>query len=1338
MFQKRRNPFKAISTSSLACLAILTALAAPAGAQVVIHEILQNPSAVGDSAGEWLELFNPTASAIDIEGWTLQDNDIDSHVIANGGPLLIPAGGFLVLGNNADGATNGGVAVDYEFSGMFLANGADELVLLDGALVEIDRVEWDGGAAFPDPNGASMALAAPALDNNVGANWCTAQTIFGAGDRGTPGAANDCPPPEVVIHEILQNPSAVSDSAGEWLELFNPGASPVDIEGWTIQDNDFDSHVISSGGPLLVPAGGFLVLGNNADSVTNGGVTVDYEFSGVFLGNSADELVLSDGALVEVDRVEWDGGTAFPDPTGASMALADPALDNNDGANWCEAQTPFGDGDLGTPGAANDCPIAEVPPIVIHELIQNPSAVGDSAGEWLELFNPTASAVDIEGWTLRDNDFDSHVISSGGPLLIPAGGFLVLGNNADSATNGGVAVDYEFSGIFLSNSADELVLLDTAAAEVDRVEWDNGATFPDPNGASMALADPTLDNNVGANWCTASTPFGDGDLGTPGAANDCPVAQLVINEVDYDQPSSDTAEFIELTNVGGAPADLSAFTLELVNGNGGSVYRTLALPAASLAPGDTFVVCGNAFLVANCDLDVTPDSNLVQNGSPDAIRLLRGATVVDALSYEGDVAGAVEGSGAGLEDDSSGGVGGVNQYKGLSRFPDGTDTDQNNLDFTFSCITPGQPNSDRTTGCSPLGPIVEIFEIQGAGLASPFDGQVVRTTDNVVTAVGTNGFFLQTPPERSDGDPATSDGVFVFTGGAPTVAAGDRVDVAGSVVEFFDLTEITGNPTVSVLSSGNPLPAAVSFSAALPAPAPSPQSAQLEPFEGMLVIFDGLASGPSDGFGDVGVVTQASRSFREPGIEFPGQPGLPVWDGNPEVFEIDPDGLGGPGVDVFATQAVAAEGPLTFRFGDYQVLPKALVLGPQPDVLRAVRARQPGELTVASQNMLRLFAGDPAGVLEVFSEHIRVNLGAPDILAMQEVENLAVLTALAARIQADDPALAYSAHLIEGNDVGGIDVGYLTRDDTVQVLSVDPFGEDLLLSVDSSLLHDRPPLVLEALYVGDGASFPITLVDVHNRSLGGIEDPDDGARVKTKRLEQAESIAGLVQDLQTADPDIHLVVLGDFNAFQFTDGFVDVVGVISGDLDPAGAELPGADLVEPNLTNQVSSLPAAERYSFVFGGNAQALDHILTSSSLTDLVRGVEFARGNADSPAGLHDVLTTTLRASDHDGLVLYLFADSDGDGVADGDDACPGTVIPESVPTNGLGTNRYALVDGDNVFDTASPPGGGPGDVFTTQDTAGCSCEQIIAAEGLGNGHVKHGCSVGVMRNWADSVSP
>jgi hypothetical protein len=161
--------------------------------------------------------------------------------------------------------------------------------------------------------------------------------------------------------------------------------------------------------------------------------------------------------------------------------------------------------------------------LVINEIMQNPSVVSDSNGEWFEIYNPTDTDIDINGYTIADNDFDSHVIDNGGPLIVPAFGYVVLGVTTDTAVNGGTPVDYGYgSGWFLSNSADEVILFDPSGVEVDRVEYDGGPTFPDPTGASISLIDPSLDNNVGENWCTATTAYGDGDLGTPGAVNDCP------------------------------------------------------------------------------------------------------------------------------------------------------------------------------------------------------------------------------------------------------------------------------------------------------------------------------------------------------------------------------------------------------------------------------------------------------------------------------------------------------------------------------------------------------------------------------------------------------------------------------------------------------------------------------------------------------------------------------------------------------------------------------------------------------------------------------------------------
>jgi hypothetical protein len=92
----------------------------------------------------------------------------------------------------------------------------------------------------------------------------------------------------------------------------------------------------------------------------------------------------------------------------------------------------------------------------------------------------------------------------------------------------------------------------------------------------------------------------------------------------------------------------------------------------------------------------------------------------------------------------------------------------------------------------------------------------------------------------------------------------------------------------------------------------------------------------------------------------------------------------------------------------------------------------------------------------------------------------------------------------------------------------------------------------------------------------------------------------------------------------------------------------------------------------------------------------------------------------------------------VSDEVDIYPGTVIPESMPTKRLGTNRYALIDDDTVFDATAPKGQGPQQSFTLDDTAGCSCEQIIVELGLSTGHTKFGCNISAMEEWIALVNP
>lgn len=187
-------------------------------------------------------------------------------------------------------------------------------------------------------------------------------------------------------------------------------------------------------------------------------------------------------------------------------------------------------------------------------------------------------------------------------------------------------------------------------------------------------------------------------------------AQVVVNEIDYDQPGIDGAEFIELRNNGGGPVDLSSLSIELVNGNGGgaTIYQTIPLPGVVLAAGGYFVVCANPSTVVPCDLDVSPDTNLIQNGIPDAVALTdnqQPLPLVDVISY-GGITGAPYSEGNGAPQDTSA------PNVGISRFPDGIDTNDNGSDVSPRCATRGLANTSATTNCPPVPVEIQSFVVE--------------------------------------------------------------------------------------------------------------------------------------------------------------------------------------------------------------------------------------------------------------------------------------------------------------------------------------------------------------------------------------------------------------------------------------------------------------------------------------------------------------------------------------------------------------------------------------------------------------------------------------------------
>jgi len=1102
---------------------------------------------------------------------------------------------------------------------------------------------------------------------------------------------------------------------------------------------------------LLLVEGFSGSAGTDLDTDNDGTFDVALPWTALVDGVATSDGGASDFVYSTVDLAPNFDGNSFQ-PGGASRlpdgtdtdTVADWTRNDFDGAGLpaLDPGSPEPGEALNTPGAPNLPAGGSLPP-VINELVANHT--GSDTNEYIEVFGSADTdysaftVVEIEGDSTASGTVDgvfpvgttnanghwssgflNNQLENGSLTLLLVDGWSgAAGTDLDTDDDGvldatpwtdlidsvsisdGGASDQAYSTTVLAPNFDGSPFTPGGASRIpDGVDTDTAAdwTRNDFDGAGIPALDP-------------GSPDPGEALNTPDAPNEAvplPAPELVINEVDYDQPGTDAAEFIEIKNVGGSTASLDGLAVELVNGSNDSVYNSFNLPNFSLPSGGYFVICANAANTPNCDLDVTPDTNLVQNGSPDSIGLVQGAQVIDAISYEGSVAAPyVEGTGTSASDDNS------TDFIGLARIPDGADSDNNDADFSLRCITPGADNTTDSTNCpDPNGPpapvTAEIFEIQGNGFDSPLLGAVATTNENIVTAVGSDLFVMQTPDARADADADTSNGIVVFTGGAPGVAVGDLVDVTGEVVEFFGLTEISNSPTVNVTSSGNPLPAAVALDTAVPSPNAPQDPLEFERIEGMRVtLASGRVCSGNQGFGsdpiaEVHIRAGTERCLREPGIEFPGQPGLPVWDGNPEVFELDPDALGLANITIPGGSSFSAEGVIGFEFGDYELWPTSLSTTdaalPVP-----VRARAPGEFTIGSLNLLRLFndiddPADPAGrddfvvstadyqiALTKRARYIIEVLEAPDVLGVQEVESLVVMEDLADAIRAIDPAIDYSAFLVEGNDVGTIDVGFLTRAG-ISVDAVTQLGAAETLTFDGSLLHDRPPLLLEGAYTANGVPFGFAVMVNHMRSLSGIDDSGSGPRVRQKRLEQAQSIAQKVQDFQTGNPTVPLTLVGDYNAFEFTDGYVDVIGQIIGNLDPAGALLSGPDLVNPDLVNEVLTLPAEQRYSFNFRGNAQTLDHALTSAAAQIWVREFAFGRGNADAAEVFREDDTTVLGSSDHDGYALFMMSDADGDGVPDDADNCPVTANADQ-----------ADADGDGIGDACDSCNADLGPVFT-----------------------------------------
>jgi len=601
-----------------------------------------------------------------------------------------------------------------------------------------------------------------------------------------------------------------------------------------------------------------------------------------------------------------------------------------------------------------------------------------------------------------------------------------------------------------------------------------------------------------------------------------------------------------------------------------------------------------------------------------------------------------------------------------------------------------------------------ISDVQGEKNVSQYENQTARLT-GIVTARTRSGFFIQTPDDKTDNNPKTSEGVFVFTKTEPSAEAtiGNLVSVTGFIDEFrpkteplsLPITELSmkkGTDIIQVVSKNNPLPKPIILTTA---DFSSGVIDALEKYEGMRVSVETMTVvAPTNGRIDgknatsesngvfYGVLKGMPRPFREPGIEIyeyvllndkdkeklkKDFPKIPLFDNNPERLRVESTAqLGGQAIDTTAFAEIKnLTGILHYAYRAYTIYVDA---DNKPTVSGSVKAMplpdmNDRQFSVAGMNLENFFddEDDPAikediVTTEAFTKRmkkismaIRDYMKIPDVIGIIETENLAALKRLAQKINDDaaasgKPNPKYEAYLIDGNDGRGIDSGFLVKSSRVKVVEVKQLGKDDKFKNpkgDEDTLNDRPPLMLRALIddAKTGKPFEFTVVVNHLKSFLGVDDPKDGgARVRLKRKLQAEFLAKFVQERQTANADERIILLGDFNAYQFNDGIGDSIGTIKGTPVPKEAVMNASeDLVNPDLTNLVDLIKADQRYSYSFDGNAQVLDHILVNAAMKKHINGFGYARLNADFPEIYRNDDTRAERFSDHDAAVAYFTFD-------------------------------------------------------------------------------------------------
>lgn len=462
-------------------------VAAVVPVELVISELMVNPYNTDPQPGEWIELYNGSSKTLDLTGWVLKTTKGGQVTL----PMLTMAPGTrLTLGGSTDTTFNGGGQIDWAWSANFTLDDTDDTVSVLHGTAVVDSVHY--GAQTPTPV-AGYALQLDPLHVEVKLNdsakyWCQATAKINASDPtssdfGTP----DLPNTTCVPVGYDKDGDTVKNEGDNC--PFDSNADQKDSDGdglGDVCDNCAQkANVLQSDGDQ----DGVGDACDNCPLIANSDQK-DSDSDG--FGDFCDALTCGNGK-VDLYEVCDDGGTAPGD--GCSST--------------CQIET-FSVGD-----------------IIVSEFLVKPIAVADNVGEWVEVFNTTDNPVNISGWILHDAGGQKHTIAPVTPLIVPAKGFKVLGINGEISKNGGVGVDYVYSGFTLANTADAIAL-DWNGITIDQVKYVKQTStvsgFDIQDGKSLSL-DPehfsATDNDSAGSYCPGKFKWSGsaGDFGTPGKIN---------------------------------------------------------------------------------------------------------------------------------------------------------------------------------------------------------------------------------------------------------------------------------------------------------------------------------------------------------------------------------------------------------------------------------------------------------------------------------------------------------------------------------------------------------------------------------------------------------------------------------------------------------------------------------------------------------------------------------------------------------------------------------------------------------------------------------------------------